>query len=446
MPTLDPTSLLVGGAVLLCLLWWLSTRRPQGLPPGPGPALPLLGHLHLMPKDPRAQLWTWRRQYGDVFSLYMGGKLVVVLASYSAIREALVTFADVFYDLMRSLLASHVIRRKGNTTTLTTLSTKELSAGELPSMRIVSAQRPMWKEQRKTSLKILRAMGMGKNVLAEKIQEDYSLYPGHQGPPGGARGAASTDTNECLQQLLLRYVRQTQKFVREQVREHAENYDASVESSDFIHAYLRQVYTGQEQGDTSTSETEKITTTIMWALLFLLHHPRVQDKCYQEICDTLGPRLTVDITDKVAMPCVEATGMEVQRLANVVPLSLVHGLARDVRFRGYIIPRGTVVIPGLEMALSDPDVWGDPENFRLERFIGPDGKVTKTEELIPFSLGRRVCLGESLARMELFIYLATLIQHFRFLPPEKGQLPSLEGILGITRIPKPFKIRAEIRK
>ncbi|XP_076441100.1 uncharacterized protein LOC143280351 [Babylonia areolata] len=114
-PPLDPTSLLVGGAVgLLSLLWWLSTRRPPGLPPGPGPALPLLGHLHLMPKDPRAQLWTWRRQYGDVFSLYMGGTLVVVLASYSAIREALVTFADVFSHRPHSFLMAKISNNKGD--------------------------------------------------------------------------------------------------------------------------------------------------------------------------------------------------------------------------------------------------------------------------------------------------------------------------------------------
>ncbi|KAL8570725.1 hypothetical protein ACOMHN_039160 [Nucella lapillus] len=56
--------------------------------------------------------------------------------------------------------------------------------------------------------------------------------------------------------------------------------------------------------------------------------------------------------------------------------------------------------------------------------------------------GRRVCLGESMARMELFLYLATLIQHFRFLPPEEGQLPSLEGVFGLTQSPQPYNIRA----
>ncbi|KAK7471836.1 hypothetical protein BaRGS_00035495 [Batillaria attramentaria] len=101
-----------------------------------------------------------------------------------------------------------------------------------------------------------------------------------------------------------------------------------------------------------------------------------------------------------------------------------------------------MVIPNLDSVLYDPEVWGDPDTFRPERFIGPDGKLIRYEEFIPFSTGRRVCLGESLARMELFLYLAAMIQHFRFLPPEDGQMPSLEGILGVICSPKPFTFRA----
>ena len=50
------------GVLGLVLLWRLSTRRPPGLPPGPGPALPLLGHALLLGRDPRAQFTAWRRR------------------------------------------------------------------------------------------------------------------------------------------------------------------------------------------------------------------------------------------------------------------------------------------------------------------------------------------------------------------------------------------------
>lgn len=109
----EPTALLVGGVMVLSFFWWVSTRRPKGLPPGPSPALPLLGHLHLLKRDPRDQLSAWRQKYGNIFSLYMGGRLVIVLNSYPVIREALVKFADVFSDRPHVFFTDVITKNKG---------------------------------------------------------------------------------------------------------------------------------------------------------------------------------------------------------------------------------------------------------------------------------------------------------------------------------------------
>ena len=120
MDVLQPqtTGVLVAGVLSLSLLYWLSTRRPAGLPPGPGPALPLLGHLLLLERDPRAQFRQWRRQYGDVFSYYVGSQLVVVLNGLDVIREAFVKVADVFTDRPYSFLGDEVNEGKGKDRTL----------------------------------------------------------------------------------------------------------------------------------------------------------------------------------------------------------------------------------------------------------------------------------------------------------------------------------------
>ncbi|KAK7465118.1 hypothetical protein BaRGS_00037697 [Batillaria attramentaria] len=103
MTVFDSTArLLTGVVLLLSLLLWLYSRRSSRLPPGPGFALPLLGHLHLMGKDPRETFRKWRRQYGDIFSLYMGRQLTVVLNGHKVIKEALVKQADVFSDRPRN--------------------------------------------------------------------------------------------------------------------------------------------------------------------------------------------------------------------------------------------------------------------------------------------------------------------------------------------------------
>ncbi|XP_076440232.1 cytochrome P450 2U1-like [Babylonia areolata] len=493
--SLDASSLLVGAVVLLCLLWWKSTRRPSGLPPGPGLALPLLGHLHLMPKDPRAQFRSWRRQYGDVFSLYMGEKVMVVLASYSAIREALVTYADVFSHRPHIFMFDEITKSRG----------------------IVSSSGPMWKEQRKTGLEILRAMGMGKNVLAEKIQEEITYYiqaiKDHQGAPVclgrltqisisnnicsiafGSRfeyddpkfnrylhcvdesfklvgGTASLNFLPLLRHIpgdpfkvktVLAYSKSVFDFVDEHIDDHQktleERKEDMGENNDFIYSYLHQIQKQKQQGNVNTTlngenlqmavddlfeaGTETTSSSLQWAMLFFLHYPHVQDKCFEEISDVIGLHRMPTMRDRPKLTYLEATICEVLRKGDLVPLSVLHATSQDVNFRGFVIPKDAVIIPYLSCVLEDPEIWGDPENFRPERFIGPDGKLTKREEFIPFSTGRRMCLGESLARMELFLYLATLIQHFRFLPAEEGQLPPLEGVFGLTQPPQPYKIRA----
>ncbi|PVD29143.1 hypothetical protein C0Q70_11740 [Pomacea canaliculata] len=111
---LDINTGLAVGVAVLSLLWWFSVRRPAGAPPGPWLAVPLLGHLLLMmKKDPREQFTVWRRQYGDVLSLYLGSQLVVVLNGYKVIKQALVQNADAFSDRPHSYVNEIITDSKG---------------------------------------------------------------------------------------------------------------------------------------------------------------------------------------------------------------------------------------------------------------------------------------------------------------------------------------------
>lgn len=68
-----------------------------------------------------------------------------------------------------------------------------------------------------------------------------------------------------------------------------------------------------------------------------------------------------------------------------------HGVAYDVTFRGYKIPKNSVIVPFLHSVLKDPEVWPDPEVFKPERFIGPNGTLMRREDLIPMSIGKHCC-------------------------------------------------------
>ena len=132
--------------------------------------------------------------------------------------------------------------------------------------------------------------------------------------------------------------------------------------------------------------------------------------------------------------------METQRFANVVPNGVPHICRRDFTVNGLTIPANTLIHPLFSEILKG-DYWGDGLTFRPERFLDAEGKSKKDEHLIPFSIGKRQCLGETLAKAELFLFFTNLVHQFEFHPEVEGELPSEDYINGITILPKPFKAR-----
>lgn len=114
-------------------------------------------------------------------------------------------------------------------------------------------------------------------------------------------------------------------------------------------------------------------------------------------------------------------------MANLLPQNVPHETTRDVVIDGYTIPKGTTIIPQISCVLYDEKVsrhcgymsklwfqiFPDPKRFDPSRFLDADGHLKRVDELIPFSIGKRQCLGEGLARMELFLILANIFNQFR---------------------------------
>jgi methyl farnesoate epoxidase/farnesoate epoxidase len=94
---------------------------------------------------------------------------------------------------------------------------------------------------------------------------------------------------------------------------------------------------------------------------------------------------------------------------------------------------------------QDREHWGDPEVFRPERFLDADGNFVKDEWMIPFGAGKRVCIGEVLARNTLFLFFTSLLQDFWFSVPEGHPQPSLVPLSGFTLAPAPFIVKATKR-
>uniref|UniRef100_A0A6I8NYZ5 Cytochrome P450 family 2 subfamily R member 1 n=1 Tax=Ornithorhynchus anatinus TaxID=9258 RepID=A0A6I8NYZ5_ORNAN len=164
----------------------------------------------------------------------------------------------------------------------------------------------------------------------------------------------------------------------------------------------------------------------------------------KEIDQRVGPDRAPTLEDKPQMPYTEAVLHEVLRFCNIVPLGIFHATSKDTVIRGYSIPQGTMVITNLYSVHFDEKYWRNPEVFYPERFLDSRGQFVKNEALIPFSLGKRHCLGEQLARMEMFLFFTGLLQQFHLRFPNEPVSP-LKPKLGMTLQPRPYLICAEKR-
>lgn len=104
-------------------------------------------------------------------------------------------------------------------------------------------------------------------------------------------------------------------------------------------------------------------------------------------------------------------------MCNLLAQNLLHRTTRDVELNGYTLPVGTRIVPQLCTVLFDEEIFPEPMRFKPERFLekkenGCGYKLMKCEELIPFGVGKRQCLGESLARQELFLFTANLFHRY----------------------------------
>ncbi|XP_005097664.1 cytochrome P450 2U1-like [Aplysia californica] len=191
--------------------------------------------------------------------------------------------------------------------------------------------------------------------------------------------------------------------------------------------------------DLFIASTETTSSTLLWGILFLIRHPEVQENIYEELCREIGADTAVRLQDRNKLPYINAVIMETQRLANIVPLTM-YTCAKSTEVGGYVIPSGASVLVSLDSVLMDTNLWGsDAKEFRPERFFNTEGKLCARKELIPFSIGRRSCIGEAFAKMELFLFLAILCQNFKFLPADS--LPCQSPVFGLTQTPREFKVR-----
>ncbi|XP_074593778.1 cytochrome P450 18a1 isoform X1 [Brevipalpus obovatus] len=196
--------------------------------------------------------------------------------------------------------------------------------------------------------------------------------------------------------------------------------------------------------DLFSAGLETVTSALEWAVLFLMKNPRVQINLQNEIDQIIGKDRTPELNDMGKMPYMDATIWEVLRRGNIIPLGPAHSTVCDAELLGYRIPKNSHVIANLYAVHMDPNLWEDPEEFRPERFLN-NGKVYKPKFFIPFSVGRRMCLGDVLTRMEIFLFLTNILQHYDLIKPVMDDEPNYEATIAASMVPKSFRVQLKSR-
>ncbi|GMR47237.1 hypothetical protein PMAYCL1PPCAC_17432, partial [Pristionchus mayeri] len=130
---------------------------------------------------------------------------------------------------------------------------------------------------------------------------------------------------------------------------------------------------------------------------------------------------------------------EVQRWANILPQNFLRRTARDTEAGGHLIKEGTPICPQISVLMTDEEIFPDPFSFAPDRFIDESGKLRSFKQFLPFSIGKRQCPGEGLAKTELFLFFANLAHRFNIFAVDPTKIPSIKRTMANVTKPEPFQ-------
>ncbi|XP_057633271.1 cytochrome P450 2C42-like isoform X4 [Chionomys nivalis] len=428
------------GIVLSCLfllsLWRQNSERRK-LPPGPTP-LPIIGNiLQVDLKDISKSLKNLSKVYGPVFTLYLGRKPAVVLYGYEAVKEALIDNGEEFAGRGSIPVFDKINKGLGAPCDPTFI------LGCAPCnviCSIVFQNRFDYKD--KDFLNLMNNLNKNVEILSTPWIQICNNFPAIiDYLPGRHR------------ELLENFTFLKHYFLAKMIK-HQESLDIN-NPRDFIDCFLIKMEQEKNNpkteftcenlifsaGDLFAAGTETTSTTLRYSLLLLLKHPEVTAKVQKEIDHVIGRHRSPSMQDRSHMPYTDAVLHEIQRYIDLLPTSLPHAVTCDIKFRNYLIPKGTTIIASLSSVLHDNKEFPNPERFDPGHFLDENGKFKKSDYFFPFSTGKRICVGEGLARMELFLFLTTILQNFNLKSPvDLEDLDTSPVNNGFVSVPPEFQI------
>ncbi|KAL2246555.1 UNVERIFIED_CONTAM: Cytochrome 71AU50 [Sesamum indicum] len=449
----------------------LSLTEKKRLPPGPR-GLPILGHLHLLGKNPHQNLYHLAQKHGPIMGLRLGFVPTVVVSSPAGAELVLKTHDLVFANRPRNEASKYIMyeqkdlafgqygpywRNMRKLCTLELLSNRRIN--EFGAMRKVELELLVSSLKRAaemreivdlsarvsgligdvTCLMVFRRKYADKDLDHEKgfktlIMEalefagkfnlaDYFPYVGFFDLQG---------MNRKMKSLSKTFDR----FLEKLIDDHVKNKQKKKQTKDFVDTMMEIMESGNAEFQFDRRHVKAVlldiliagidtsTSAIEWALAELIRHPRVMKKLQKELETVVGMDQMVEESHLHGLEYLDFVVKETLRLHPVGPLLIPHESMEDCVIDGYHIPKGSRAIVNVWAIGRDPNVWPDPEVFKPERFIGSNIDLRGRDfQLLPFGSGRRSCPGLQLGLTMVQLVLSQLVHCFDWQLPN-GMQPS----------------------
>ncbi|KAJ5171869.1 hypothetical protein N7492_004462 [Penicillium capsulatum] len=190
---------------------------------------------------------------------------------------------------------------------------------------------------------------------------------------------------------------------------------------------------------------ETTVSTVECFFLAMAMSPEIQRRAQEEIDRVVGSDRLPTVADRPRLPYIEAILKETLRWHQVAPMAAPHVSTADDYWEGYLIPKGSLILPNVWAMAHDPDVYPDPMTFNPDRFLGdnpaPDPRT------VVFGFGRRICPGRFFVDNTVFLDMAQALAVFDISNATRDGVPVVtpEFTPGVVSHPQPFQCDIKVR-
>uniref|UniRef100_A0A2K6EHI0 Steroid 17-alpha-hydroxylase/17,20 lyase n=1 Tax=Propithecus coquereli TaxID=379532 RepID=A0A2K6EHI0_PROCO len=457
----------------LAYFFWPKVRCPGAKYPKSLPSLPLVGSLPFLPRHghQHVNFFKLQKKYGPIYSVRMGPKTLVIVGHYQLAKEVLVkkgkdfsgrpqvasldilsdnqkgiAFADygTHWQLHRKLVQATFALFKDGNQKLGKIICQEVSV--LCDMLVTHDGQSI-----DISLPVFLAITNIICLICFNNSYKYGdpeltvIQKYNEGILENLGNSSLVDTFPWLQEKFRSNSTTNMLDVMIQAKMNSDNNNSDPDQDS---KKLSDKHILATVGDIFGAGVETTASVVKWIVAFLLHNPQLKKKIHEEIDQNIGFSRTPTISDRSHLILLEATIREVLRIRPVAPLLIPHKANNDSSIGEFAIDKGTEVVINLWALHHNEKEWHQPDQFMPERFLDSTGTqlISPSLSYLPFGAGPRSCVGEVLARQELFLFMSWLLQRFELEVPDDGQLPSLEGNPKMVFLIDPFKVKIKVRQ